>query len=90
MLLTYIFYFNIGKKQFVRFSQDHEQRNLSPAGIHEIIVRKLLISSFLIAKIKTVPLGFALSSCKTETCETILKAGNGLLLLGAKLEPAAD
>ncbi|KHJ30185.1 putative eka-like protein [Erysiphe necator] len=39
------------KMLFVRLPQDHEWRNLSPAGIREVIVKKLLISPSLIGKI---------------------------------------
>ncbi|POS81933.1 hypothetical protein EPUL_005573, partial [Erysiphe pulchra] len=75
---------------FVRLPQDHECRILSPAGIREIIVQKLAISPSLFGKIKPVHSGFALSPCSTEARETILKAGNGLFLSGAKLEPATN
>ncbi|POS85556.1 hypothetical protein EPUL_003844 [Erysiphe pulchra] len=78
------------KRLFVRLPHDHEWRNLSPAGIREVIVKKLQISSSLIGKIKPVHSGFALSPCNTEARETILKVGNGLFLLGAKLEPATN
>ncbi|POS82261.1 hypothetical protein EPUL_005424, partial [Erysiphe pulchra] len=75
---------------FVRLPQDHEWRKLYPAGIREIIVQKLAISPSLFGKIKPVHSGFALSPCSTEARETILKVGNGLFLLEAKLEPATN
>ncbi|KHJ35103.1 putative eka-like protein [Erysiphe necator] len=78
------------KRLFVRLPQDHEWRKLSPAGIREIIVQKLAISPSLFGKIKPVNSGFALSPCSTEARETILNAGNGLFLTGAKLEPATN
>ncbi|POS84068.1 hypothetical protein EPUL_003472, partial [Erysiphe pulchra] len=64
------------------------RRKLSPAGIREVIVKKLSILPALFGKIKPVHSGFALSPCSTEARETILNAGNGLLLSGAKLEAA--
>ncbi|KHJ34842.1 putative eka-like protein [Erysiphe necator] len=75
---------------FVRLPVDHEWRKLSPAGIREIIVKKLSIPPTLIGKIKPVNSGFALSPCSSEARENILKAGNGLVLTGAKLEPATN
>ncbi|KHJ34843.1 putative eka-like protein [Erysiphe necator] len=78
------------KRLFVRLPVDHEWRKLSPAGIREVIVKKLSISPTLIGKIKPVHSGFALSPCSSEARENILKAGNGLFLTGAKLEPATN
>ncbi|POS82980.1 hypothetical protein EPUL_006586 [Erysiphe pulchra] len=78
------------KRLFVRLPQDHEWRKLSPAGIREVVVRKLSISPSLIGRIKPVHSGFAVSPCSTESCEAILKAGNGLFLTGAKLESATN
>ncbi|POS83045.1 hypothetical protein EPUL_005736, partial [Erysiphe pulchra] len=75
------------QRLFVRISQEHEWRKLSPAGIREIIVQKLSISPSLIGKIKPFHSGFALSPCSTEARQTILDAGNCLFLSGAKLEP---
>ncbi|KHJ33839.1 putative eka-like protein [Erysiphe necator] len=80
----------LDKRLFVRISQEHEWRKLSPAGIREVIVKKLLISPSLFGKIKPVNSGSALSPSNTEARETILKAGNGLFLSGAKLEPASN
>ncbi|KHJ33499.1 putative eka-like protein [Erysiphe necator] len=78
------------RRLFVRLSQEHEWRKLSPAGIREVIVNKLAISPALFGKIKPINSGFALSPCSTEARETMLNAGNGLSLSGAKLEPATD
>ncbi|POS82481.1 hypothetical protein EPUL_005631, partial [Erysiphe pulchra] len=78
------------KRLFVRLPQDHEWRKLSPAGIREIIVQKLAISPSSFGKIKPVNSGFALSPCSSEARETILNAGNGLFLSGAKLEAATN
>ncbi|KHJ32266.1 putative eka-like protein [Erysiphe necator] len=63
------------KRLFVRLPVDHEWRKLSPAGIREVIVKKLSISPTLIGKIKPVHSGFALSPCSSEAWENILKAG---------------
>ncbi|KHJ30732.1 putative eka-like protein [Erysiphe necator] len=75
---------------FVRLSQDHEWRKLSPVAIREVIVKKLHILPKLIGKIKPVHPGLALSPCNLEAREEILKAGNGLFLSGAKLEAATN
>ncbi|KHJ30976.1 putative eka-like protein [Erysiphe necator] len=74
------------KRHFVRLPQEYEWRKLSPAGLREVLVRKLMISPPLIGRIKSVHPGFALSPHSVEARETILKAGNGLFLIGAKLE----
>ncbi|KHJ34349.1 putative eka-like protein [Erysiphe necator] len=55
-----------------------------------ILQQRLAISPSLFEKIKPVNSGFALSPCSTEAHETILNAGNGLFLLGAKLESATN
>ncbi|POS82170.1 hypothetical protein EPUL_006644, partial [Erysiphe pulchra] len=78
------------KRLFIHLPQEHEWRKLSPAGICEEIVKKLLISPSYIGKNKPVHLGFALSPSSSEAREQILKAGNGLFLSGAKLEPATN
>ncbi|POS82158.1 hypothetical protein EPUL_005403, partial [Erysiphe pulchra] len=65
-------------------------RKLSPAGIREVIVKKLHILSSLIGKIKPVHSCFALSPCNTEAREEVLKAGNGLFMSGAKLEATTN
>ncbi|POS82724.1 hypothetical protein EPUL_006204 [Erysiphe pulchra] len=75
---------------FVRLSQEHEWRKPSPAGIRQIIVQKLMISPSLIGKIKSLHSGFALSPCSSEARDEILKAGDGLFMSGAKLEPATN
>ncbi|POS81941.1 hypothetical protein EPUL_006228, partial [Erysiphe pulchra] len=78
------------KRLFVRLPHEHEWRKLSPAGVREVVVRKLSISPTLIGKIKPVRSGFALSPCNTEARDKILNAGNGLFLTGAKLEAATN
>ncbi|KHJ31883.1 putative eka-like protein [Erysiphe necator] len=78
------------KRLFDRLPQGHEWRKLSPAGIREVIVKKLHISPSLIGRIKPVHSGFALSPCSAEAREEILKAENGLFLSGAKLETATN
>ncbi|POS82430.1 hypothetical protein EPUL_004026, partial [Erysiphe pulchra] len=88
-------YFNSVKQDsdnrlFVRLPQDYDWRKLSPAGIREVVVKKLSISPTLIGKIKPVHSGFALSPCSTEAREKLLNAGNGFFLSGAKLEPATN
>ncbi|POS81841.1 hypothetical protein EPUL_006083, partial [Erysiphe pulchra] len=75
---------------FVRLPQEHEWRKLSPAGIREVIVKKLAISPALFGKIKPVHSGFALSSCSTVARETILNAEKGFSFSGAKLEAATN
>ncbi|KHJ32131.1 putative eka-like protein [Erysiphe necator] len=78
------------KRHFLRLPQEHKWRKLSPAGIREVIVKKLLISPSLMRKIKPVHSGFALSPSSSEAQEQILKAENGLFLSGTKLEPATN
>ncbi|KHJ31889.1 putative eka-like protein [Erysiphe necator] len=78
------------KRLFVWVTQEHEGRKLSPAGIREVLVRKLSISPTLIGRIKPVHSGFALSLCCVEAREAILNAGNSLFLTGAKLESATN
>ncbi|KHJ34852.1 putative eka-like protein [Erysiphe necator] len=68
------------KRLFVRLSLEHEWRKLSPAGILEVLDKKLLISPTLIGKFKLDNSGFALSPCSAEAREVILKAGNGFFL----------
>ncbi|KHJ31409.1 putative eka-like protein [Erysiphe necator] len=75
---------------FVRLPLEHEWRKLSPAGIREMIVKRLSISPASIGLIKSVRSGFALSPCSIEARENILKASGGLFLSGAKLEPATQ
>ncbi|KAI0991927.1 hypothetical protein K3495_g16260, partial [Podosphaera aphanis] len=71
---------------FVRLSREHEWRKLSPAGLRELVVKRLSISPLLIGKIKPVNSGFALSPSSSSAREELLKAENGLFLSGAKLE----
>ncbi|KHJ30389.1 putative eka-like protein [Erysiphe necator] len=78
------------KRLFVRLPQDHEWRKLSPAGIREVVVKKLAISPTLIGRIKPVNSGFALSPCSTKARDKIFNAGNGFFLSGAKLEAATN
>ncbi|KAI0994594.1 hypothetical protein K3495_g13587 [Podosphaera aphanis] len=78
------------RRLFVRLPEEHEWRKLSPAGVPEVIVKKMAISPALFGKIKPVHSGFALSPCSTEAREKILNAGNGLFLSGAKLESATN
>ncbi|KHJ36123.1 putative eka-like protein [Erysiphe necator] len=73
---------------FVRLSQEDEWRKLSPAGIREMIVKRLHVSPAFIGLIKPIRSGFALSPCSSEAREELLKASGGLFLSGAKLEPA--
>ncbi|POS82948.1 hypothetical protein EPUL_005815 [Erysiphe pulchra] len=78
------------KRLFIRLPQEYEWRKLSPAGICEVIVKKLHISPSLIGRIKPVHSGFALSPCSSKAREEILKAVNGLFLSGVKLETATN
>ncbi|KAI0999532.1 hypothetical protein K3495_g8662 [Podosphaera aphanis] len=75
---------------FLRLPSEHEWRKLSPAGIREVVVKRLSISPSLIGKIKSVRSGFALSPSNSEGRETMLKAATGLFLSDAKLEPATN
>ncbi|KHJ35719.1 putative eka-like protein [Erysiphe necator] len=76
---------NNNKIQQNSWATEHELRKLSPAGIREMIVKRLYVS--LIGLIKPVRSGFALGSCSIEAREELLKASGGLFLSGAKLEP---
>ncbi|POS84907.1 hypothetical protein EPUL_002833, partial [Erysiphe pulchra] len=81
------------KRLFIRLSEDYEWRKLSPAGIREVVVRKLLISPSPIGRIKPVACvysGFVLSPSSAEACEAIPNAGNRLFLSAAKLESATN
>lgn len=78
------------KRLFLRLPHEHEWRKFSPAGIREVIVKKLSTSPTLIGKIKPVNSGLALSPYSTEARKKILNAGNGLSLTGAKLEAATN
>ncbi len=75
---------------FVRLPREHEWRKLSPAGLRELVVKRLSISPSLIGKIKLVNSGFALSPSSSSAREELLKAENGLFLSGAKLEAASN
>ncbi|POS81994.1 hypothetical protein EPUL_006669, partial [Erysiphe pulchra] len=78
------------KRLFIRLSQDHEWCNLSPAGIREVIVRKLSISQTCIKFIKPVRSGFALSPYNTQAREALLQTAVRLSSLGTKLESATN
>ncbi|KAI0999188.1 hypothetical protein K3495_g9009 [Podosphaera aphanis] len=75
---------------FVRLPRGHVWRKISPAGFHEVVVKRLSISPTLIGKIKPVNSGFALSPSSSSAREQLLKAENGLFLSGAKLEAASN
>ncbi|KHJ33226.1 putative eka-like protein [Erysiphe necator] len=75
---------------FLRLPHEHDWRNLSPAGIREVIVKKLAISPASIGRIKPVHTGFALSPCNDDAREKILEGQHGLFMTGAKLEPATN
>ncbi|KHJ36343.1 putative eka-like protein [Erysiphe necator] len=81
---------NVDKRIFLRLPQEHEWRNLSPAGIREIVIKKLAISPATIGRIKPIYTGFALSPCSNDAQEKILEAQLGLYMSGAKLEPATN
>ncbi|KHJ30636.1 putative eka-like protein [Erysiphe necator] len=78
------------KRLFLRLPQEYEWHKLSPAGVREVMAKKIHISPSLIGKIKLVHSSFALSPSNLEAQEEMLKAGNGLFLSGAKLEPATN
>ncbi|KHJ30543.1 putative eka-like protein [Erysiphe necator] len=78
------------KRQFIRLSQGHEWCKLSPAGIREIIVRKLSISTTCIKFFNPVQSGFALSPCNTQAREALLQTTIRLSSLGVKLESATN
>ncbi|POS83837.1 hypothetical protein EPUL_004284 [Erysiphe pulchra] len=73
---------------FVRISAEHEWRKLSPAGIREVIVKRLVVSPVSIGLIKPVHPGFVLTPNNIVAREKLLKASGGLFLSGAKLEQA--
>ncbi|KHJ34673.1 putative eka-like protein [Erysiphe necator] len=75
---------------FVRLSKEHEWRKLSPAGIRDVVVKKLSISPTSIGLIKPVRTGFALSPRNNEAREALLKLSLRLSSFGAKLEPATS
>ncbi|KHJ35987.1 putative eka-like protein [Erysiphe necator] len=75
---------------FVRLSNEHEWRKLSPAGIREVVFKKLSISPTSIGLIKPVRTGFALSPRNNEAREALLKLSLRLSSFEAKLEPATS
>ncbi|POS82289.1 hypothetical protein EPUL_005800 [Erysiphe pulchra] len=75
---------------FVRLPADHEWRALSPAGLREVIVKRLSVSPASIGLIKPVCSGFALSPCSSESRENLLAAAGGLFMSGATLETASN
>ncbi|KHJ36012.1 putative eka-like protein [Erysiphe necator] len=54
------------KRLIFRLPQEHEWSKLSPAGIREVVVKRLAISPPLIGKIKPIHWEFALSPCSAE------------------------
>ncbi|POS81813.1 hypothetical protein EPUL_006290, partial [Erysiphe pulchra] len=74
----------------LRLSADHEWRALSPAGIREVIVKRLSVSPASIGLIKPVRSGFALSPCNSESRKNLLAAAGGLIMSGATLEAASN
>ncbi|KHJ34547.1 putative eka-like protein [Erysiphe necator] len=80
------------KRIFLRLPNEHEWRGLSPAGIREVVVKKLAIniSPASIGRIKPVHTGFTLSPCNDDAREKILEGQHGLFMTGAKLEPATS
>ena len=78
------------KRLFICLTCDHEWLKLSPAGIREVVVKRLSVSPSLIGRIKAVNSGFAITPCSNEAREELIKAENGLFLSGAKLEPATN
>ncbi|KHJ30519.1 putative eka-like protein [Erysiphe necator] len=75
---------------FLRVPQEHEWRKLSPAGIREVLIKKLAISPASIGRIKPINSGFALSPSNNDARELIMKAEHGLFLPGTKLELATN
>lgn len=78
------------QRLFVRLPQDHDWRKLSPAGIREIVVKRLMISPASIGLIKPVRSGFALSPCSSAARNTLLQEAGKLISTGARLEPATN
>ncbi|KHJ35742.1 putative eka-like protein [Erysiphe necator] len=81
---------HLDQRFFLRLSQEHGWRKLSPAGIRALLVQRLAISPTFIGKIKSVHSDFALSPCNKDAREALLKAEGGLFMPGAKLEPASN
>ncbi|KHJ33249.1 putative eka-like protein [Erysiphe necator] len=80
----------VDKRLFARISKEYELLKLPPAGLREVIVKKLSISPTLIGKIKPVHSGFVLCPCNTEACEAILTTADCFFIKGAKLEQATN
>ncbi|KAI0992422.1 hypothetical protein K3495_g15763, partial [Podosphaera aphanis] len=78
------------KRLFLRLPLEHDWRKLSPAGIREVVVKKMAISPAHIGLIKPIRSGFALSPSNPNAREALLQAANGLFLTGAKLVPAEN
>ncbi|KHJ35305.1 putative eka-like protein [Erysiphe necator] len=75
---------------FVRLPADHEWRALSPAGLREVIVKRLSVSPASIGLIKPVRSGFALCPSSSESSKNLLAAAGGLFMSGATLEAASN
>ncbi|KHJ34013.1 putative eka-like protein [Erysiphe necator] len=75
---------------FMRLPTDHEWRMLSPAGLREVIVKRLSISPASIGLIKLVRSGFAISPSNDQSRKNILAAAGGLFMSGATLEAASN
>ncbi|POS87835.1 hypothetical protein EPUL_000746 [Erysiphe pulchra] len=60
-------------KLFVRLPLDHEWRNLSPAGLKEVIVKHQAVSPASIGLIKPVRTGFAISPCSIAVRGALLR-----------------
>ncbi|KHJ34061.1 putative eka-like protein [Erysiphe necator] len=63
---------------------------LSPAGLREVIVKRLSISPASIGLIKPVLSGFAISPSNEESRKNLLAAAGGLFMSGATLEAASN
>ncbi|POS84361.1 hypothetical protein EPUL_004953 [Erysiphe pulchra] len=69
---------------------DQEWRNLSPAGLREVIIKCLAVSLASIGLIKPVRTGFAISPSNSGAREAFLQTKIGLLDTGAKLESGSN
>lgn len=72
------------KRLLIRLPLDHDRCKLPPAGILEVIVKKLSISPSLIGKTKPVHSGFALSSCSSEAREKNIESRKRSLFVWSK------
>ncbi|KHJ35116.1 putative eka-like protein [Erysiphe necator] len=63
---------------------------LSPAGLREVIVKRLSISPASIGLIKPVLSGFAISPSNEKSRKNLLAAAGGLFMSGATLEAASN